>query len=108
MLQVVAAIGEHRIRNRCAMAILTRGRQVHTVGRVMVNVMGKQIKGRTVVDSAVTLRTVAGDPAVLQGTVSVMTGGTGIMLDVVGTIHKRLAGGYCRAWQVEQLATRVT
>ena len=65
MLQVVSRIGKGRVRNCGAMAILTRGGQVHTVGRVMVYVMGKQIKGRTVIDSAVALRTVASNPAVL-------------------------------------------
>ena len=61
----------------------------------MVDVMGIQVKGRTVIYIAVTLRTVAGGPAVLQRTVSVMTYRTGVMLDVVGTIHKGLARGYC-------------
>ena len=75
------------------MAILTGNRQVHTVGGVMVNVMGKEIKGSTVIYVAVTLRTVAGNPAVLQGAVSVMTGGTGVMLDVVATIDKGLTRG---------------
>ena len=62
----------------------------------MVDVMGKQVKGRTVIYIAVTLRTVAGGPAVLQRAVCVMAGGTVIVLDVVATIHKGLAGGYCR------------
>ena len=53
------------------MAILTGNRQVHTVGRIMINVMGKQIKRRAVINVAVTLRTVAGDPAVLERAVSV-------------------------------------
>ena len=80
MLQVVSRIGEDRIGYRGAMAILTGNRQVHTVGGIMVDVMGKQVKRRTVIDIAVTLRTVAGDPAVLQRAVSVMTYRTGVML----------------------------
>ena len=41
--------------------------QVHTVGGVMINVMGKQVQGpEAVVDIAMTLGTVAGGPAVLQ------------------------------------------
>jgi len=62
----------------------------------MVDVMGKQVKGRTVINVAVTLRTVAGGPAVLQCAVCVMAGGTVIVLDVVATINKGLTGGYCR------------
>ena len=65
MLLVVARIREGWVRNRLRMAILAGCCKVHTVGRVMINVMGKQIKGSTVVDIAVTLGTVAGDPAVL-------------------------------------------
>ena len=95
MLQVVAAIREARVRYRCAMASRTVRMQVHTIGCVMVYVMGKQVKGSTVIYVAVTLGTVAGDPAVLQGTVCVMTYRTGVMLDVVGSIHKGLTGGYC-------------
>ena len=96
MLDVVAAIREDRVSNRCAMAILTRCCQGHITGGVMVDVMGKQVKGRTVIYIAVTLRTVAGGPAVLQRAVCVMAGGTVIVLDVVATIHKGLARGYCR------------
>ena len=96
MLDVVTGIREDRIRNGRAMAILTGYGQVHTVGCVMVYVMGEQVQGSTVIYIAVTLGTVAGDPAVLQGTVSVMAGGTGIMLDAVAGIYKRLTGGYGR------------
>ena len=100
MLDVVAAISKERIGNRCCMAIQTRCLGVHKVARVMVNVMGKEIKRRAVVNIAVTLGTVAGDPAVLQGAVSVMTGGTGIMLDVVAAIDKGLTGGNGRAMAI--------
>ena len=80
MLQVVSRIGEDRIINCGAMAILTGNRQVHTVGRIMIDVMGEQVQRRTVIDIAVALGTVAGDPAVLQRAVSVMTYRTGVML----------------------------
>ena len=80
MLDVVTRIGEGRVCNRCAMAILTGCCKRHTVGGRMVYGMGEQVQGGTVVYIAMTLRTVAGDPAVLQRTVSVMTDGTRIML----------------------------
>src|SRR5210317_224036 len=72
MLQVISRVGEDRIGYRGAMAGRAVNMQVHTVGGVMINVMGKQVQGRTVIYIAMTLRTVAGDPAVLQGAVSVM------------------------------------
>ena len=96
MLDVVSRIDEQRIVYRCAMAVLTRCCQGHITGGVMVDVMGIQVKGRTVIYIAVTLRTVAGGPAVLQCAVCVMAGGTVIVLDVVATINKGLTGGYCR------------
>ena len=96
MLDVVSVVGECRVGNRRAMTIGAVRMQVHTVGGVMVYVMGEQVKGRTVIYIAVTLGTVAGDPAVLQGAVSVMTGGTGVMLDSVAAIYKRLTGSNCR------------
>ena len=96
MLDVIARIGEGRIGYRGAMAILTGNRQGHIAGACMIYVMGKQVKRRTVINVAVTLRTVAGDPAVLQRTVSVMTYRTGVMLDVIAGIYKGLARGYCR------------
>ncbi len=96
MLDVVSTVGKGRVSNRCAMAILTGYGQVHTVGCVMVYVMGEQVKGSAVIYIAVTLGTVAGDPAVLQGTVSVMAGGTGVMLDAVAAIYKCLTRGNCR------------
>jgi hypothetical protein len=96
MLDVVAAVGEGRIRYRCAMASRTVRMQVHTVGCVMVYVMGIEVKGAcTVIYIAMTLATFAGDPAALQCAVSVMTGGTCIMLDAVAAIYKCLTGCYC-------------
>ncbi len=96
MLDVVSTVGEDRVSNRCAMAILTGHGQVHTVGCVMVYVMGEQVKGAcTVIYITVTLATFAGDPAALQRTVSVMAGCTGVMLDAVAAIYKCLTGCYC-------------
>ena len=65
MLDVIAAIGKGRVCNRCAMAILTGCCKRHTVGGRMVDVMGIQVQRSTVIYIAVTLGTVAGDPAVL-------------------------------------------
>ena len=96
MLLVVSRIGKGRVSNRLSMTILARGGQGHTVGGVMIDVMGKEVKRRTVINVAVALGTVAGGPAVLQRSVSVMTYRTGIMLDVVSSIHKGLARGHCR------------
>ena len=93
MLQVVGCIGEDRIINRGAMAVLTCGRQRHTVGRIMVNVMGEQVQGRIVVNVAMTLGTIASHPAVLQRAVSVMTDRTGVVLQVIATIYKGLTRG---------------
>ena len=59
MLLVVAAIRKGRIVNRCGMTVKTRGLGVHTVGRIMVNVMGEQVQGRTVIYSAVAGGTVS-------------------------------------------------
>ena len=59
MLLVVAAIGEERIGNGLGMTILTGNSQVHTVGYIMIDVMGEQVQGRTVVYIAMTLGTVA-------------------------------------------------
>jgi len=95
MLQVVSRIGEYRIGYRGVMTAGAVNVQFHQVACIMINVMGKQVQGRTVINGAVALRTVAGGPAVLQGTVSVMTDGTGVMLDVIASIHKGLTRGYC-------------
>ena len=97
MLDVVSTVGEDRVRYRCAMASRTVRMQVHTVGCVMINVMGKEVKRRTVIDIAMTTGTVTSDQTALECTVSVMTYRTGIMLDVVGTIYKGLTGSYGRA-----------
>ena len=98
VLDIVATIykrlaGGYR---RC-MTVSTVSSQGHIAGACMIYVMGKQVKRRTVINVAVTLRTVAGDPAVLQRTVSVMTYRTGVMLDVIAGIYKGLARGYCRS-----------
>ena len=95
MLQVVSRIGEDRIGYRGAMAGRAVSMQVHTVGGVMINVMGKQVQGSTVIYVAVTTGTVttadtAGscrDQAVIVGTRIRMTGGTGVMDRVVNRIY---------------------
>ena len=43
MLLVVATVGEERIINGLGMTIQTRCLGVHTVGRIMINVMGEQV-----------------------------------------------------------------
>ena len=95
MLDVVSRIGKQRIVNCCGMTVKTGGLGVHTVGRIMINVMGEQVQGRTVIYVAVTTGTVtttgtAGSccyQAEVVGTRIRMTGGTGVMDRVVSRIY---------------------
>jgi hypothetical protein len=96
MLHGVTRIDEQRIVYRGIMAGLTCGRQVHHVGRIMINVMGIQVQGRTVVNITMTTGTVtttdtAGSccyQTVIAARRIGMTGGTGVMDQVVGRINK--------------------
>ena len=95
MLDVVSRIGKQRIVNGCGMTVKAGCLGVHKVACIMINVMGEQVKGRTVIDVAVTTGTVttadtAGccrDQAVVVGTRIRMTGGTGVMDRVVSRIY---------------------
>ena len=95
MLDVVTGIREDRIRNGRAMAVLTGNSQGHITGSVMIDVMGKEVKRRTVINVAMTTGTVtttgtAGSccyQAVVVGPRIRMTGGTGIMDRVVSRIY---------------------
>jgi hypothetical protein len=59
MLLVVSVVSKGRIRNCCCMAIQTGSLGVHTAGGVMIDVMGEQVKGSTIIYSAVTRGTVS-------------------------------------------------
>ncbi len=103
MLDVVSVVGKGRVSNCCCMAIQTGSLGVHTAGGVMVYVMGEQVKGRTVIYSAVTTGTVAAassacgcwNQAVVVGTRIGMTGGTGVMDSVIAAINRE-SGSYRR------------
>ena len=103
MLDVVAAVGKERIVNCCCMTVQTRSLGVHTAGGVMIDVMGKQVKGRTVIYSAVATGTVAAassagccwNQAVVVGARIGMTGGTCVMDSVIAAINRQ-AGSYRR------------
>jgi len=98
MLDVVAGIGEERVRNRCCMAIQTGSLGVHTARRIMVYVMGEQVQ-RTgaIIYSAVTRGTVSSaassagsccyQAVVVNSRINV-TRRTGVMDRVVGRINK--------------------
>ena len=91
MLDVVAAIRKERIRNCCCMAIQTGCLGVYKVARIMINVMGEQVQGSTVIYSTVTTGTVTAassagsccyQAVVVTGRIR-MTGRTGVMDRVV-------------------------
>jgi len=78
------------------MTVKTGGLGVHTVGRVMINVMGEQVQGTgTVIYVAMTTGTVTaagtagsrGNQAVVVTSRIRMTGGTGVMDRVVRRIY---------------------
>jgi len=103
MLDVVAAIRKERIRNCCCMAIQTGCLAVYKVACIMINVMGKQVQGSTVIYSAVTTRTVAAagtaggqcHQAVVVTSRIRMTGRTGVMDRVVSRIYGETGSNCC-------------
>jgi len=95
MRLVVAASGKGRISNRGGMTVKTGGLGVYKVARIMINVMGEQVQGRTVVNVAMTNGTVTttdtagscGNQAVIVGARIRMTGGTCVMDRVISRVN---------------------
>ena len=103
MLLVVATVGKERIVNGLGMAIQTGSLGVHTVGGVMIDVMGEQVQGRAVIYITMATGTVAAadtagsccyQAVVVTSRINV-TGDTGVMDRVVGRINRK-PGSYRR------------
>ena len=105
MLLVVSVVGKGRIGNCCCMTIQTGSLGVHTAGRIMVYVMGKQVQ-RTgaIIYSTVTRGTVSSAAssaggccyqAVVVASRICMTRRTGVMDRVVSRINREPGSNCC-------------